>query len=300
MFGYKKVAFREAMSGYLFILPWMIGFAVMTGYPLIFNIYLSFTKYNLIRPPKFIGLGNYLGLFSNAIFLQSLKVTLMLAIILVPLRIVFGLSTALLLNTKLRGLSVYRLIYYLPTILAGVAITILWRWIYHADFGLLNTELRSIFGIQGPAWISSETWALPSLIIMSVWAGGASMLIFLAGLQSIPTALYEAARIDGASIFVRFFYVTLPMLTPTILFVLIMEIIYSFSFFLEPYIMTGGGPHYATYTMALNIYQSGIMFRKLGYAALMSLVLFAMTIGISIVLLRTSAKWVFYAGEREK
>ena len=214
----------------------------------------------------------------------------------VPLAIVFALSIALLLNQKVVGLGIARTVYYLPSIVSGVAISILWTYLLNPRWGLVNRGL-ALLGIEGPKWIYSTTWAVPSFILMGIWGAGGNMLLYLAGLQGIPTVLYEAAKIDGANAWHRFWRITLPMLTPTIYFNLIMNIIGSWQVFTQSYIMTGGGPNNATLTMVLYLFRKGFQQFHFGYAAAIAWVVFAIVMGFTLLVVRSSEAWVYYAGE---
>jgi multiple sugar transport system permease protein len=246
----------------------------------------------MIGNPRFIGVENYKRIVNDKFFWQSLKVT-SIYLLNVPLNLIIGLLLAILLNQKIKGLSIYRTIYYLPSVTAGVAVSLLWLWIFNPRFGIINL-LLSYIGIKGPAWLSDEHWALPALIIMSTWGVGGSMLIYLGALQGIPTQFYEAAILDGAGIWDRFKYITIPMITPVILLNLIMGIINSFQTFTQAFVMTNGGPNYATLFYVLYLYQQAFRWFNMGYAAALAWILFLIILVCTIVIFKTSAGWVYY------
>lgn len=289
----SKLARKEAIEGYLYALPWFIGFIVFTAGPIIASFLLSFTNWDLIRPPKWIGFGNYKALTEDPLFWQGLKVTSIYAAFSVPLGIAGGLAIAVLMNQKIKGLSIFRTIYYLPAVVSGVAVSLLWSWIFNPDFGVLN-YLLSLIGIKGPGWIYDEKWALPSLIIMSLWGVGGGMVIYLASLQGVPTELYEAAIIDGASSWRRFWSITIPMISPVIFFQLIMGIIGSFQVFTQAYIMTSGGPNNATLFYVLYLYQNAFQWFKMGYASALAWVLFLVILILTLVQFKMANYWVYY------
>ncbi|NMB11476.1 MAG: sugar ABC transporter permease [Firmicutes bacterium] len=295
--GLSRLRKKEAIEFYLFISPWIIGFLLFLGGPIVASAVLSFTDWNLLNPPSWVGVDNYLTIFTDDdMFWQSLKVTAIYTGASVPLGLMLSLLLALLLNTEVRGVRLFRTIYYLPSVMSGVAVALLWSWLFNPDFGLVN-HLLGLFGIPGPTWLASETWALPAMIIMSLWGAGQSMLIFLAGLQGIPQQLYEAAEIDGASGWSRFVHVTLPMLSPVILFNLIMGIIGSFQVFTQGYIMTNGGPNNATLFYVLNLYNQAFRNLRMGYASALAWILFFIILGLTLLVIRESRERVYYEGE---
>ena len=285
---------RRTIEGYIFISPWIIGFAIFTAGALMGSFGISLTKWSMIGTPEFIGLGNYEYMIKDKFFWQSLKVTLYY-LLNVPLNLMIGLLLAILLNQKIRGMAVFRTVFYLPSVTAGVAVSLLWMWIFNPRFGVINVMLAKI-GIMGPAWLGSETWAMPALIIMSIWGVGGSMLIYLGALQGIPTHLYEAATLDGAGAWRKFLNITLPMVTPVLLLNLIMGVIISFQVFTQAFIMTGGGPNYATLFYVLYLYQQAFQWFNMGYAAALAWVLFVIILFFTFVIFRTSSKWVYYEG----
>ncbi len=287
---------REELIAYLLISPWIIGFLVFTLGALVFSLIISFYNTDLMSPSKFIGLDNYKEmLFDDELFWQALKVTTLYTLGVVPVQVGLGLAVALLLNQKVRGLGVWRTVFYVPSVVSGVAVAMIWIWFFHPDFGLFNAILAS-FGIKGPSWLYSETWALPSLIITSIWNIGPGMLIFLAGLQSIPKEMYEAAQLDGATAWRQFTHITIPMLSPQILFNSIIGIIGSYQVFTTSFVMTEGGPNNATLTMVLYLYRRGFLLARFGYASALAWVLFLIIMVFTLFTLRSSRSSVFYGG----
>jgi multiple sugar transport system permease protein len=287
---------REELTAYLFIAPWLIGFLIFTLGAMLFSLGLSFFKTDLLTTFQFIGLDNYSRLWTDRFVGQALKVTSIYTFTTVPLGTVLALAIALLLNQDVRWRGLFRTIYYLPSIVSGVAVAILWQWIYHPDFGLINALLAWI-GIDGPRWLFSRAWALPALILMTLWSVGGNMLIFLAGLQGVPTELYDAAHVDGANGWRRFWHVTLPMLTPTLFFTLILSIIGSYQVFTTAYVMTEGGPGSATLMLVLLLYRVAFEQFKFGYASAIAWLLFGIILAFTLMVIRSSSFWVYYAGE---
>jgi multiple sugar transport system permease protein len=283
---------------YILILPWFIGFILFYVGPMLFSFALSLTRWRLLDAPSYVGLQNYRDMAHDARFWQSLKVTTIYVAGGVPLGLVVALLLALLLNQNVKGQSVFRTVFYLPSVVTGVSVSVLFVWIFNPEFGLLNSALGAI-GISGPGWITSVDWALPSLIITSLWGIGGTMLIFLAGLQGIPLELQEAASIDGAGAIQRFFFLTLPMLTPTILFNLILLIIFRFQDFTNAYVMTGGGPLDSTLFYVFYIWLNAFQFIQMGYATALAWVLFMIIFVLTVVIFTSSDRWVFYLGGDE-
>lgn len=290
------MARRENLEGWLFATPWILGFLIFTLGPMVASAVLSFFSWDIVTPAKYIGLGNFSRFAADASAIQALRVTTVYAVVSVPLQIVLGLGIALLLNGNIRGLPVYRTIYYLPAVLSGVAVAMLWRWIYSKDFGLLNLALGAI-GIEGPGWLTDPAWALWALILMSLWGVGESMVIYLAGLQGIPTELYEAAQVDGAGPVRRFFAITIPLLTPVLFFQLIIGIIRSLQVFVQAFIMTDGGPADATLFYVLHLYRNAFLYFRMGYASLLAWVLFIYVLILTLLVVRSSRAWVYYESE---
>ncbi|NUR85701.1 MAG: sugar ABC transporter permease [Nonomuraea sp.] len=291
---------REARTAYVFLAPWFVGLFVITIGPILASLYLSFTDYSLLQPPKWLGLDNYVKLFTaDERFLSALKVTTVYVVVSVPLQLAFALALALALDRGLRGLPFYRSIYYLPSLLGGsVAIAILWRKIFGVD-GLVNSFL-ALFGIQGPGWVSEPDTALGTLILLHVWTFGAPMVIFLAGLRQIPQSYYEAAAVDGAGRFRQFRSITLPLLTPIIFFNLVLEIIKSFQSFTQAFVVSGGsgGPVDSTLFYTLYLYMKGFKSFDMGYAAAMAWILLLIIAGLTGVNFLASKYWVFYGDSK--
>ena len=290
---------KEALAFYLCISPWIIGFILFYLGPVIASFYFSLTNWDLLTAPKFIGLQNYVKIFTrDPLYLQSLKVTLIYTFTYVPLDLILGLMIALLLNRPIRGIGIFRTIFYLPSVLTGVAYVVMWMWIFNPQVGLINTLLKTI-GIQGPRWLLDPKWALWALVLMSIFQVGRSMVIYLAGLQDVPKELHEAASIDGANTWSRFWKITLPLLTPSILFNLIFGMIMTFQSFTNVYIATNGGPLDSTLFYVLYLYQKAFSLLEMGYASAMAWILFLMVLVLTIIIFKTSGKWVFYRSETD-
>jgi len=324
----KKLGKREALEGYLFISPWLIGFVVFSLGPLIAAIAISFTSWDLIGPAKSVGVENYRELARDPLIAKSLFNTFFYAAFAVPLGVAFALFLAVLLNRKTPGISVYRTVVYLPAVTSGVAIAILWKLLFNADSGLINEVLRLIGscyeavlnGIasvldsratpaavrlvldslqrlgapEPPGWLSDPLWSKPALVVMSLWGVGAPTIIFLAGLQGIPRDLYEAAEIDGAGKFGKFRHVSLPMLSPLIFFNLVMGFIGAMQIFVQVFIMTDGGPEDSTLFYVLYLFKQAFQYLKFGYGAAMAWLLFFIILGATMVQFLLSKRWVQY------
>ncbi len=287
---------RENLTGYLFIAPWLIGFLVFTLGPFIQSFYLSFTRYNIVQPPKFIGLANYrMMLFDDELFWKSMWVTIRFALCSVPMVLVVGVLLALLLNSNVKGIAAFRTIFYLPSIIPTVATTSIFMWILNPQVGMVN-QILVLIGIKGPAWLSDPTWTPWSLVFMSVWGAGGSMVIYLAGLKDIPTYLYEAATLDGAGPIQKLKAVTLPMLSPVIFFNLVMGIIGTFQYFTQAFMISKGqgGPEDSTMFYALYMFQRSWKYMDMGYGSAMAWVLFVLIIFITAVIFRSHTRWVHY------
>jgi multiple sugar transport system permease protein len=289
---------REALAFYLLISPWLIGFLLLTVGPMLYSLYISFTRWDLLTQPVWIGLDNYVNKMPNdPRFWQSLKVTVIYTAAYVPLELVGGLFLALLVRNEIRGIRFFRSIFYLPTVLAGVAFAVVWLWMFNPRGGLINLALAQI-GIIGPRWLLDPDWALSALVIMSFWGWGRAMIIYLAGLQAIPGELYEAAAIDGATFWSKFRYITIPLLSPTILFNLILSVIGTFQTFTNAFVATNGGPLDATLFFVLYLYKQAFELLNMGYASALAWVLFLVILVLTLLIFRTQRFWVFYAGER--
>lgn len=293
-----RLTFRhwEAINGWLMVAPWVVGFLLFTAGPMIASVAISLTKWDLLTKPRFIGLDNYVKMLSDdPLVALSMRVTTVYAAVSVPLGVALGLAVALLLNEKIKWQSFARTVYYLPSVVSGVAVALLWRWLFAADFGLFNSLLAMV-GIEGPAWLSDSRTALPALIIMSLWAVGGGMIIYLAGLQSVPTEMYEAAQLDGANTAQRFWNITVPMISPVIFFQTVMGLIGALQTFTQAYIMTDGGPMNATLFFLLYLYRNAFQYFHMGYASALAWLLFAYILALTLLLLRSSSAWVYYEG----
>lgn len=287
---------REALEGYLWISPWVIGFLVFSLGPIIASLYLSFTEYKIAGSPVWVGLANYReALFNDKLFWPSLGRTTYYTIATVVLGVILSLLAAMLLNQEIRWRSVFRALYYLPSLTPIVSMAILWVWLLQPQIGLVNYLLGEV-GIKGPGWLTSSQWAIPSLIMISLWSsiGGGRMIIFLAGLQGVPKELHEAAEIDGATAVQRFFSVTLPMISPVILFNLILGVIGSFGVFSLAYVATDGGPSYATWFYMLHLYYNAFSYFQMGYASALAWIFFLIIFVLSYLQIKLSDRWVYY------
>jgi multiple sugar transport system permease protein len=293
LFGDTRLARHESLAFYAMIMPWIIGFIIFTLGPMILSFYMSFFDWPLREPPTYVGLQNYLRFPSDMVWVKALQVTATYTLGAVPLGLIFGFLLALLLNQKIPGMPFFRTVFYLPSLVPATANAILWLFVLNAQIGIINTALRSI-GIQGPSWLGSSKWALPGLIIMSLWGVGGGMVIYLAGLQGIPEYLYEAAKIDGANQFQQFLNVTIPMMTPVIFFNLVMGIIGTFQVFNQAYIMTQGGPGRATYFYVYYLYRNSFDYYRMGYGSAMAWFLFALILVLTLLNFWLSNRWVFY------
>lgn len=295
----KTAAEKRALrNGLLFASPWLLGLTVFGLYPITSSLYYSLCNFDGIRSPHWIGLHNYHKMFfEDDLFYKALFNTLYMVVLGVPLSIVCGLGVALLLNQKVKGIGIYRTIYYLPSVVPVVASSILWLWLFNPDIGLINIGLRDVGIKNPPAWLGDPLWAKPALLIMGLWGVGGGMVIYLAALQNVSVALYEAASIDGAGSIRKFINVTLPMITPVILFNLITALIGTFQYFTQAYVMTGGGPEDSTTFYALRLFNSAFQDFHLGYASAMAWVLFLVTLLCAMAVFRSSLRWVYYEGD---
>ncbi len=296
---------REALIFYLTISPWLIGLIAFTVIPMALSLYLSFTQWNVVRSPVWIGLDNYVRMFTrDPDFYQSLKVTLLFTITSVPLQMVVALLLAVLLNEATHAVGFFRTAFYIPSIVASVASAVLWQWIFNARFGPINGLLRAL-GMSAPNWFNDPNYALIALVIMSTWGVGGQMLIFLAGLKGISGTLYEAAEVDGANRWTRFFRITLPMLSPTIFFNLIMAMIGAFQTFDAAFVISTarsgqiGAPLKSTLFYLLHLYEEGFKFLNMGYASALAWMLFIIILAVTYLINRSSKSWVFYSGDND-
>ena len=293
---------RRIRTGLLFISPWLLGFLTLTLYPVIASAYFSFTEYRVMSPPKWVGLRNYVELFSDHdYFLPSLANTVFMFIEL-PIALALAVGIALLLNQKLRGMAFFRTLFYLPSVVPTVASAILWLWLLNPEYGLVNRGLGMV-GVNGPGWLQDPLWAKPGFILMNLWMVGGNIIIYLAALQGVPQHLYEAAELDGAGAWRRTWHVTLPAISPVIFFNLVLGVINTFQYFTQPFMMTGapgvapGGPANSTLLYPLYLFQNAFAFFRMGYASAMAWILFLLTVAATLLVFKTSARWVYYEGE---
>ncbi len=290
---------QEAVAGYFFISPWLIGFIVFIAGPMLASFVISFTRWNIVSDPKWVGIANYERIFTaDKDFIQALKVTFKYAVIFLPTFTIVGLAMAMALNVKLKGVGVIRTLLYLPYVVPGIAATLVWVWVLNSRFGLLNTIL-SWAGIEGPNWFGDPKSALYGIVMIGLWGVGGSAVIYLAGLQNIPERLYEAAVVDGANEWQKFWHITIPMLSPTILYQLVMGLIGVFQTFTSSFVATGGGPLKSTFFYMLYIYNKAWESLRMGYASALAWILFAIILLITLVVFRSSPLWVHYEAERK-
>jgi multiple sugar transport system permease protein len=292
---------RKLGNGLMFASPFILGFLVFYLYPFAASIYYSFCQFNVLFPPVWTGMENFRMLFAeDDRFWKSLYNTLYYTALSVPLGIATALVLAVLLNMKVKGQSLFRTFFFLPTIVPAVASAVLWIWVFTPEGGLFNGVLLQFTGLQGPGWLADKVWSKPAFVLMSAWTVGGAMVIFLAGLTNVPKVLYEAAEIDGAGRWAKFRNVTLPMLTPTILFNLVMGLIGAFQFFTQAYVMTGGrgGPVDSTLFYAIYLYRNAFYYLRMGYASAMAWMLFVVILAATLAVLASSKRWVHYEGKR--
>jgi multiple sugar transport system permease protein len=287
------LAQRRTITGYIFISPFILGFFFWFLVPAAVSAYLTFQRWNLISPPRYTGFDNIARLFSDPLLPQSLKATFLYTIVAVPLGLLLSFFLATLINTRVRGISIFRTIYYLPSIVPAVANALLWAWMFNTEFGLINVIVRGLGGSK-IAWLQDPTYAIPALIILSLWGVGGSMIIFLAGLQGIPEIYYEAAEIDGAGRWAKLRYVTLPLMSPIFFFNLVIGFINSFQAFTLVYLVTDGGPQNSTLFLVLYIYRTAFQSQNMGYAATLSWLLFFILMALSYIVFRYIGRRVYY------
>ncbi len=291
---------REAISGYLFISPWLIGFLLFFIGPIIASFFLSFTNWNIVGTPEWIGLKNYQDIFTTDVrFLKAVQVTFTYAVFYLPLEVICGIGLAVLMNQKLRGIGIFRTLFYMPYIVPQVAAALVWVWMLNARYGVVNS-IMSWFGVKGPNWLGNPTYVLPSMIFIALWGVGGSAIIYLAGLQNIPQSLYEAATVDGANRVQRFVSITLPMLSPTIFFQVVLGLIGVFQTFTPAFIAAGanGGPLQSGLFYMLYIYNRAFVTLRMGYASALAWILTAFILVVTILVLRSSRYWVYYENDR--
>ncbi len=296
---WSKRTRADFRTGMLFLMPWLIGFFAFTLYPMLASLYYSFTIYHSRRAPEWVGLQNYINLFTDEKFYLSLSNTLYMVVIAVPLGLVASFLCAILLNLKVRGQSFYRVVYFLPSIVPTVAGTILFLWLLNPEVGLVNSLLAKI-GIEGPNWMADPNWAKPGLMLLGLWGMGGTIVIYLSGLQDVPQSLIEAAELDGANWFQRLWYITIPMVSPITLFNLITGMIGMFQYFAQAYVVSGGGnlgsPLGSTLFYSVYLYQNAFLFLKMGYASAMAWILFIIILALTVLLLKVSDRFTYYAG----
>lgn len=288
---------KEARRFYIYISLWLIGFLIFMLYPMVYSFILSFKDADITGQGHFIGFDNYIRAFTtDHLFFKSLFNTLFYTFISVPLSLIFALFVALILNQKLKGIGFFRTCFFIPYITSGLAVTLLWGWIFNPQFGLLNYAL-SLIHIQGPGWLTSATWSKPALILMSLWSVGNSVIIFLAALQDIPTELMECAKIDGANTIKVLFKIQIPLVTSTIFFNMLMGMIFSLQMFMPAYVLTAGGPSDSTYMYMLHLYNTTFRYYEMGYGSTLAWILFVIILAVTFIINKTSKHWVYYTNE---
>jgi multiple sugar transport system permease protein len=298
----RSLARQESFFAYIFLLPWIVGFLGFVAGPILASLYLSLTTYDIVKPPDFIGLSNYVRAFTHdELFWPSILRTFEYAAIIVPTGVGGALLVAVLLNQGLRLTNVYRTIFFMPHLTPVVASVFIWLWLLHPQYGYVNEMIFRLFHVEGPGWFNSKEWAIPSLILVALWGviGGNMMMIFLAGLQGVPKDLYEVASIDGAGTWTRFWNITLPMISPTLFFNSVLAVIGALQTFTTAFVATQGGPAYATWFYALHIYTTAFQFSEMGYAAALAWIFFVVLVSFTVIQFRASTRWVFYAGSNE-
>jgi multiple sugar transport system permease protein len=294
---------KEQRAAYLFLSPWLIGLAAFWLIPIVASLLLSFSEYDIITPPQWLGLDNYRELFSDRTFWVSIRVTLKYMVLSVPLYIVTGLLLSMVLNLKIRGINLFRTLFFLPAVLSGVAVAVLWVALLNPDVGAVNEVLRAIGIDDPPRWLDSPTWAVPSVVLVGLWGIGGGAIIYLAGLQNISAQLYEAVLLDGAGPWQRFRYVTLPMLTPTLLFVLLTSLIDAFQVFDIAYVLSRGGTQGIGDSLTfylINLWDEAFQNGRYGYGSAMAWILVLGAAAVILVIFRTSGRWVYYEYDPER
>jgi multiple sugar transport system permease protein len=295
---FTRRSVQAFIKGVLFASPWLIGFLAWTAYPVAASLYYSFMNYDVLRPPRFIGLQNYTDLLlRDEVFRTVIANTLYFVLLGVPVGMVTAFTLALLMNNDIQFRPLFRTLFFLLAIVPAIATAEIWRWVYNPQYGLINATLRA-WGLATIPWISSTSLAKPSLIIIHAWAQGTAMLIFLAALQDVPRSLYDAALVDGANRWRRFWHVTLPMCSPAILFVALTGLIATFQYFTIGWLLTQGGPNNATEFYSLYLFRNAFRFFKMGYASALAWILFLIIVVLTLLLFRSSARWVYYGGEQ--
>jgi multiple sugar transport system permease protein len=293
---------RNLRNGLIFCAPIIVSLSALTLYPVLASLYYSFCNYPMLKPPVWVGMANYKTLIHDPVFYKSLYNTVYYAIYATPIGLTFAFLLALLLNQKVKGLAVFRTMFFVPSIVPVVAGSVLWGWLFNPQYGLINTILQAMHvpAQYIPGWMGDPIWSKPALIIMSTWGVGGTMLIYLAGLQDVPMSMYEAAEIDGASPLQKLWHITVPFMSPHIFFTLVMGFIGAFQYFTQAYVMTGGtgGPIDSTRFFSLYLFQNAFQYWKMGYACAMAWILFVVISLFTLILSKTSARYVYYGGER--
>lgn len=291
---------RSTAAFWVFVSPWVFGFLVFTVGPIIFSLVLSFFDWDLLSDPVFTGFDNYVKAANDPLVGKALQVTLTFTVASVPLQVLLALAVAMLMNLRVRGIHIFRTVWYLPSLVVGVAQVVLFLWVFNPSYGLINGVL-AVFGIQGPAWFHDPNWALPAVVMMSLWTVGGSMVIYLAGLQDVPTELYEAAQLDGAGSLRRFWHITLPMISPVIFFSVVTGMIGAMQTFTQGYVISQNNEGAAGYSLlffVLYLYQNGFQFFQMGYASALAWILLILILALTALTFRGSAFWVYYEGQR--
>lgn len=284
------------MTGYLFAAPWLIGMVVFLGYPLVASVYTSFCDYSVLKPPLWIGTENYAELFRDEVFWKATANTFIFAAISLPIGMLLALGLAMLLNAKVTGMALYRTVFFLPSLVPTIPLAVLWLWLLNGQHGIVNEGLGAV-GVAGPDWLGDPVWTKPSLVIMGLWGVGNTMLIYLASLQDVPQSLVEAANLDGASAWAKTRHITLPMISPVILFNVIMGLIGSLQVFAIPYVMFGGGgPERSAYFYSTYLFDNAFRFNKMGYASAMGWMMFLVILALTLIVLRMGERKVYYEG----
>jgi len=300
--GIKRRERRTLVTGLLFVSPWLLGFLIFQAYPIIMSLYYSLTEYNLFSPPEWVGMDNFAKLFKDDKFYLSLYNTVFIVLFgLIP-HLAFALTMALLLNTNVRGQALYRTIYFLPTLVPAVAGSLLWMWLLNAQYGVIN-QVLGYLGMYQPNWLVDADWTKPAIVLMGFWGTGTTTVMYLAALQDVPKVYYEAASIDGANGWRKFWHITLPAISPVTLFLLIMGLIDGFQYFTQGLIFAEasqsiGGPENSLLFYAIYLYQVAFSFLDMGYASSMAWMLFVFVLALTLLIFKTSAKWVYYGGEK--
>lgn len=295
----SPVARKEALAGYFFISPWLLGFVIFVAGPLIASLVLSFTRWNIVGDPRWVGLQNYQAIFTrDPAFIQAVKVTFKYTVIYLPLSTISALLVAIALDVKVKGVGIFRTLFYLPYVAPAIAATLVWVWVLNSRYGLVNTLLGMV-GIEGPNWFKDPKTALYGIVMISLWGLGGSAVIYLAGLQNIPQHLYEAARVDGANGWQQFRHVTIPMLSPIIFYQVVIGLIGVFQTFTSAYVATEGGPLKSTYFYMLHIYNKAWVSMRMGYASALAWILALIILLVTLAVFRSSPLWVHYEAERK-